>query len=237
MAKIKASVILPTYNEAGNIIQLVEEIRQELNSKRISHEVIIVDDDSLDKTGLLVQKYFSKIPEVRAIIRKKERGLATAIRVGIELAVGEIIVVMDTDFNHEPRLVPRLIEKCRKYDMVVGSRFIRGGGMANKTRELLSYLFNLLVRLLLSSPVHDNLSGFFAIKANQLDKLDLNKIFWGYGDYFIRLIFLAKKKELSFAELPSYYKDREYGESKSQFLAMFKDYLGATLTIRFEKST
>lgn len=235
MAKIKTSVILPTYNEAGNIIQLVEEIRQELNSKRISHEVIIVDDDSPDKTGLLTQKYFSKIPEVRAIIRKKERGLATAIRGGIELAVGEIIVVMDTDFNHEPRLVPRLTEKCRKYDMVVGSRFIRGGGMANKTREILSYLFNVLVRLLLSSPVHDNLSGFFAIKSDALEKLDKDRIFWGYGDYFIRLIYLAKSEGFNFSEVPSYYKDREYGESKSQFLNMFRDYLGATLAIRFQK--
>lgn len=235
MAKIKASVILPTYNEAGNIIQLVQEIRQELNSKRISHEVIVVDDDSPDKTGLLTQKYFSKTPEVRAIIRRKERGLATAIREGIELAVGEIIVVMDTDFNHEPKLVPRLIEKCRKYDLVVGSRFIRGGGMANKTREILSYIFNVLVRLLLSSSVHDNLSGFFAIKSDALEKLDKDRIFWGYGDYFIRLIYLAKTEGFKFSELPSYYKDREYGESKSQFLNMFGDYLKATLAIRFQK--
>ena len=236
MAKIRASVILPTYNESGNIVKLIEEIKKELSLKRISHEVIVVDDDSPDKTGLLAQKYFSKIPEVRVVIRKKERGLATAIRVGLEKAVGEIVVVMDTDFNHEPKVVPRLVEKCKHTDFVVGSRFIKGGGMANKTREFLSYLFNVMIRIIIGSPLHDNLSGFFAMKRIELEKLNYEKIFWGYGDYFIRLIHLAKNRDISFAEVPSFYRDREYGSSKSQFLSMFKDYLLATVNLRTGKN-
>lgn len=236
MGKIRASVILPTYNESGNIVKLIEEIKAELSSKRISHEVIVVDDDSPDKTGLLAQKYFSKIPEVRVIIRKKERGLATAIRAGLEKAVGDVAVVMDTDFNHEPKVVLRLVEKCQKYDFVVGSRFIKGGGMTNKTREYLSYLFNILVRVILGSPVHDNLSGFFAMKRAKLESLDFDKIFWGYGDYFIRLIYLAKEQGNSFAEVPSFYRDREYGNSKSQFLNMFRGYLSSTIDLRLNKN-
>ncbi len=236
MTKIKASVVLPTYNEAGNIVKLVEEIKKELALKKITHEIIIVDDDSPDKTGLLAQKYFSKFPDVRVVIRKKERGLATAIRVGLEKAVGEVAVVMDTDFNHEPRLVPRLVEKCKNYDLVIGSRFVRGGGMANKTRERLSYLFNIMIRILLGSPVKDNLSGFFAMKSIELEKLDFNKIFWGYGDYFIRLIYLSKNQGNKLSELPSFYKDREYGASKSQFLNMFKDYLASTIDLRLNRS-
>src|SRR3989344_4238735 len=99
---IQASVILPTYNEAGNIIKLIESIRYQLSSKRINNEVIVVDDDSPDKTGLLAQKYFSKFPGVRVIVRKKNKGLALAIRAGLEASVGKVVVVMDTDFNHEP---------------------------------------------------------------------------------------------------------------------------------------
>ena len=171
----------------------------------------------------------------RVTIRKKERGLATAIRKGLEMAVGEVLVVMDTDFNHEPKLVPKLVEKCSKYDFVIGSRYIRGGGMANKTRERLSYLFNVLVRVMLGSPVHDNLSGFFAMKRLELEKLDFDKIFWGYGEYFIRLIYLAKKQGNTFSELPTFYKDREYGDSKSQFFVMFKDYLSSTINLRSNK--
>lgn len=235
--KIKASIILPTYNEAGNIIKLVEDVERHLSEKRIEAEIVIIDDDSSDKTGLLSQKYFSKVPQVRVIIRKKERGLASAIRDGIEVSVGDIIVVMDTDFNHEPKLVPRLIEKCEKYDFVVGSRFVRGGGMANKKREWLSKLFNIfIVRPIINSPVHDNLSGFFAVKREVLDKVNFKEVFFGYGDYFIRLIHFVSKNRSSFTEVPSFYREREYGESKSQFLKMFRDYFLSSLYVRFGKN-
>lgn len=233
MHKITASIILPTYNESGNIVKLIETLRMYLSIKRITNEIIVVDDDSPDKTGLLAQKYFSKIPNVRVIIRKKDKGLASAIRFGIEKAVGKIVVVMDTDFNHEPKVVTKLVEKCKNYDFVVGSRFIKGGGMSDKTRERLSYLFNVLIRVILSSPVHDNLSGFFAFRREKLEKLDFDKIFYGYGDYFIRLIYLAKLQNNTFSEAPSFYRKREYGVSKSQFINMFRDYLTSTLSLRF----
>lgn len=234
MANIHSSIILPTYNEVGNIIKLVEALRENLAKNRITNEIIVVDDDSPDKTGVLAQKYFSKIPEVRVIIRKKDKGLAYAIRHGLEMAVGDVVVVMDTDFNHDPKIIPQLIKKCDKYDFVVGSRFIKGGGMANKKRELLSRLFNVfLIGPIIWSPVHDNLSGLFAMKRNELEKLDFSKIFWGYGDYFIRLIYLSKKQGSTFSELPSFYNERQYGQSKSKFLNMFRDYLKTALVIRF----
>lgn len=235
MTKIQASVILPTYNESGNIVKLVEEIRNELSKNRVNNEIIVVDDDSPDKTGLLAQKYFSKNPSVRVFIRKNEKGLAIAIRRGLEAAVGEIVVVMDTDFNHSPALVSKLIKTCQKYDFVIGSRYIKGGGMSNKTREILSKLFNILIVFVINSPVKDNLSGFFAIKQKELNKLDYDKIFFGYGDYFIRLIYFAKRQGNTFFELPAFYKKREYGQSKTQFLKIFKDYLAATLEVRFNK--
>lgn len=235
MARIKASVILPTYDEAGNIIELVEELRKNFSKSKITNEIIVVDDDSPDQTGILARKYFSKVPRVRVVIRKREKGLATAIRRGIETAVGEIIVVMDTDFNHSPRLVPRLVKKCEKFDIAVGSRFVKGGGMANKTRELLSRIYNIfLIKPLMGSPVKDNLCGFYAVKFNRLNGLDFNKIFFGYGDYFIRLIYYAKKKGFTFVELPSFYKERTYGVSKSRFVQMFADYFLTALKLRIE---
>lgn len=233
MSKVKSSIILPTYNESGNIIDLIEALKTNLSKGKSTTEIIVIDDNSPDKTGLLVQKYFAKDPLVRAIIRKKDRGLASAIKYGIDKSVGEIIIVMDTDFNHNPNLVPKLIKKCSKYDFVIGSRYIKGGGMENKLREKLSYLFNLLIMFILGNPVHDNLSGFFAIKRSALESLNHEKIFYGYGDYFIRLIYFSKLQGHTFAELPAFYKDRMYGISKSQFVNMFKDYLSSTLTLRF----
>jgi len=236
MVRIRASVILPTYNEAGNIVNLVKEIRKELSKKRIAAEIIVVDDNSPDKTGLLAQKYFSRTPGVRVIIRRKERGLATAIRRGIEASVGEVVVVMDSDFNHEPKLVPRLISKCGKYDFAVGSRYIGGGGMANKKREFLSKMYNmLLIRPILGSPVHDNLSGFFAMRYERLNKLNFNKIFYGYGEYFMRLIYFSRRQGDKFVELPSFYQERTYGETKSKFLKMAYEYLLAAVFLRIGK--
>jgi len=235
MNNIKASVILPTYDEAGHITKLVDAIIQELAKRKIKCEIIIVDDNSPDQTGLLAQKYFAKITNVKIVIRKNERGLSSAIRKGIELAEGEIIVVMDTDFNHEPKLIPTLIEKCSKYDFVIGSRYIKGGGMENKLREKLSHWFNILIRIVLSSPVHDNLSGFFAIKRDELYRINLDRVFVGYGEYFMRLIYLAKLQGLTFVEIPCFYKNRQYGYSKSKFLNMFIDYLNTALSLRFNK--
>lgn len=237
MHKIKTSVILPTYNEAGNIIKLVETIRQEVSINKTPTEIIIIDDNSPDKTGLLAQKYFSKIPEVRVLIRHKERGLATAIRKGIEISVGDVIVVMDTDFNHEPRLIKKLVEKCKKYDIAIGSRYVIGGGMVNKKREILSKLYNiLLIKPILGSSVNDNLCGFFAINRDKLEQLDFDLIFYGYGEYFMRLIYFAQKQGKTFTELPCFYKERTYGDSKSKFINMSIDYVRTALRLRLNYS-
>lgn len=231
---IRASVVLPTYDEAGNIVKLVEEIKKELSRERITYEIIVVDDNSPDRTGILARRHFENDAAVCVFIRMKDKGLATAIRYGLERARGEVVVVMDTDFNHEPELVPQLVKKCKEYDFVVGSRYVKGGGMANKNREMLSKLFNILiVKPIIGSPVNDNLSTFFAIRRKELFKLDFNKIFYGYGDYFIRLIYLAKRQGNTFAELPSYYRNRSYGTSKSKFVEMFLDYFMSSLKVRF----
>ena len=92
-----------------------------------------------------------------------------------------------------------------------------------------------LVRPIIGSPVHDNLSGFFAMKRSKLERLNFDYIFWGYGDYFIRLIYFAKKQGNVFAELPSFYRDREYGNSKSNFVNMFKTYLTSSINLRLGK--
>lgn len=230
------TIILPTFNESGNIINLVKEISKELFLKKITYKILVIDDNSPDKTGFHVKKYFTQRKNIKVVIRKNDRGLAAAIKHGIKLAQSNIIVVMDTDFNHEPKLISKLIDKCSKYDFVIGSRYIKGGGMENKLREKLSLLFNIFLRIILLSPVHDNLSGFFAIRKVQLDKINLDSVFVGYGEYFIKLIYLAKLQGLTFAEIPCFYKNRQYGYSKSKFFSMFRDYLKTVLALRLAKS-
>lgn len=228
---MKVSIVLPTYNEKGNIVLLIKEIISSIKNLKNSYEIIVVDDNSSDGTARVVKESFKRQKKIKVFIRKNERGLATAIKYGITKSIGDAVVVMDTDFNHDPKLLPAILNKLGNYDFVIGSRFVKGGGMENKIRELFSRFFNILVRFLTGNPVHDNLSGFFAIKREILNKVPFDKIFFGYGEYFIRLIYLARNKGATFNEIPSFYYNRKYGASKSKFLQMFWDYFIAAIKI------
>ncbi|MGD0780408.1 MAG: glycosyltransferase [Dehalococcoidales bacterium] len=229
------SVILPTYNERENMIELIDAIMEQLLPMNIDKEIIVVDDNSPDGTGKLVQDHFAENKEVKAFIRTEERGFATAIRYGIEKSSGKIIVVMDTDFNHDPKMLPRMIKFLEYYDIVVGSRFTSGGGMYDNTRYLSSYFYNFLIRITLLTRLQDNLSGFFAIRRKFLLPLDFNKIFWGYGDYFFRLLFYAEKSGATILDIPVTYQKRKNGERKRRLLSVLVQYSIALIKLRFFK--
>src|SRR3989304_2309739 len=127
---MKISVILPTYNEAGNITALVKAIIGQAGLKRFKLEIIVIDDDSPDHTAGIVKALSGKYP-VKLIVRKNQHGLATAILRGIQQATGQVIVLMDTDFNHQPKDIIRLVEPvvAGRVDLVIGSRYIKGGGV------------------------------------------------------------------------------------------------------------
>ncbi|OGG19267.1 hypothetical protein A3D78_02665 [Candidatus Gottesmanbacteria bacterium RIFCSPHIGHO2_02_FULL_39_14] len=214
------SVILPTYNESENIIPLIEAISK--NLREINYEIIICDDNSPDGTGLLTKKtYRGQTSCVRTIIRKKDKGLARSILEGIREAKSNLVTVMDTDFNHNPDKLPEMYRLIHESDIIVGSRYVKGGGMENRWRNFLSLIYNRVIRFILKLPTHDNLSGFFMFKKRKLQPLLTADIFRGYGDYFIRLLFEAKKLKLAIREIPVFYPNRFYGSSKSQFMDMF----------------
>lgn len=226
------SVILPTYNERQNIVPLIQTVISTCKKLHVPYEIIHVDDNSPDGTAKTVQQKFKGKSNVKQLVRTKNPGLATAIEQGISLAKGSFILVMDTDFNHDPAVIPQLFKSVQSHDLVIGSRYIRGGGMENKTRALLSKIFNIFVSSLLHHSVSDSLSGFFIIRKKSLQSLDPQRIFYGFGDYFIRLVYFARQKELIIAEVPVFYKNRRFGRSKSQFVKMFLTYTYSVLRLR-----
>lgn len=225
------SVVLPTYNEAGHIVELVTLIAQTLETSRLSYEIIVIDDDSPDGTCDVVSARFHDDARVRSVRRTDERGLASAIGHGISLSRGTSITVLDTDFNHDPRLIPAMLEMLRSSDLVIGSRYVRGGGMPDPRRYWASYLFNLVVRALVATGVHDNLSGYFIARRAWLQSLAPETVFNGYGDYFMRLIFAAKRGALRIVETPVVYGLRPTGLSKTSFLHTPFRYLAAALRL------
>ena len=219
------SIIIPTYNEKKNIIPLIKEINLLLTKKKIPFEIIVIDDNSPDDTTSAIKKNFPQHKPVRFYIRKKTRGLATAILFGIKKATGNIIVGMDADFNHPPGLIPKLLAELNHADLVISSRFIPGGGMEDKIRYFFTYAFNFFLKYGLGFPTMDNMSGFYAIKKVELLKLPLEQIYIGYGEYHLRLVYLAKKYGLEIRQTPVYYRKRKFGYSKSNLFKLFFTYL------------
>jgi dolichol-phosphate mannosyltransferase len=221
------SIIVPTFNEKGNILALIEGIHHELSG--IAHEIIVVDDNSPDGTYALVMAQGHLF--VNAILRKEEPSLAYSIRDGIKSAKGNILVVMDSDFNHQPKYIPQMIKNLEFYDVVVASRFVYGGAMDSRARHLLSWVFNVFVRVVTGGSITDSLYGFFAIHRAVLEKTEYEKIFWGYGDYCIRLMFYLQRMRVNILQIPTINGKRLKGQSNGRFLQTFLQYTRETLKL------
>lgn len=245
---LDVSVILPTYNERDNICDLIDALHLHLSTTDWRYEVVVVDDDSPDGTASAVRERYgladgpqssavqgdSGQGHVRLIVRHTNRGLAFAIREGIERSGGHTLVVMDTDFNHDPAMVPQMVDLLRYYDLVIGSRFVMRGGMEDALRYHLSMLYNLGIRVLFQTQVQDNLSGFFALRRERYDELGpkRDRIFYGYGDYFIRLLVVAWRQGWKILEVPVFYILRRHGDSKTGFWRIFSEYTAAVIKLR-----
>ncbi|HOC76168.1 MAG: Undecaprenyl-phosphate mannosyltransferase [Deltaproteobacteria bacterium ADurb.BinA179] len=229
----KVSVILPTYNESGNIVELVTEIGNRI-PQAWDHEIIVIDDNSPDGTCELVRRSFGDDPQVVPVLRTTDRGLAKSIRAGIEAATGDQVVVMDTDFTHDPVEIPRLLHVGKMYDIVSGSRFCPGGNMQDTRHYLASMAFNLFLRIILRTQVQDNLGGYFTMSRARVLQLPLDRIFYGYGEYYFRLIHYGQAAGMSIVEIPAVYKARTQGASKSRFLRMLFTYSLSAVRMRIE---
>lgn len=245
---ILVSVVLPTFNERDNILDLIEAIAAELEPTQMRYEVLVVDDASPDGTAQVVRARFSLTDggenewqgalsergTVRVVVRTQDKGLAKSIRHGLEIARGSTLVVMDTDFNHDPAMIPQMVDLLRYYDLVIGSRFVMRGGMEDSLRYLMSFAYNIFIRALFRTQIQDNLSGFFAVRQERFFQLAhlFDKIFYGYGDYFIRLLLVAWRRDWKILEVPVFYILRRHGDSKTNFWRIFRDYTSAVLRLR-----
>ncbi len=227
----KVSVVLPTYNEGGNIVALVQAILQIIPAG-YSTEIVVVDDNSPDGTYAKVVETFAADTRVVPILRTSDRGFAKSIRTGIERATGDKVIVMDTDFTHDPVEIPRLLHVAQVYDMVSASRFCPGGAMQDLQHYLASLAFNWFLRVLLRTQVQDNLGGYFVLDRKALDGLPFDRIFHGYGEYYFRLLHFVQQRGCSIVEIPAIYRVRTSGQSKSTFLKMLFTYSLAALRLR-----
>ena len=211
------SIIIPTYNESENIIKILHSIG-EILPKNIPTQAIVVDDNSPDGTGKLVDDYLKNVKKIadytiEIIHRKAKDGLGSAILKGIQQAKGDTIVVMDSDFSHPPQIIPKLIESIKKYqyDIAVASRYINGGKIQGWSfkRKFMSKFATLIAKKGLGIDTKDPMSGFFAFKRNIIKGLNIDAI-----GYKILLEILVKTRDVNIKEIPYTFQDRELGASK-----------------------
>jgi len=226
-SEAQVSIIIPTYNESENIIQVLKSIGEHL-PKDIATEAIVVDDNSPDGTGKVVEDYINDTQtkvgySVDVIHRKTKSGLSTAILDGIQHSSGETVVVMDSDFSHPPKIIPRLIEeiKISKYDIVIASRYTPGGKVSgwSAKRKLISKTAKGIAKAGLGVNESDPMSGFFAFNRNILEGIKFDAI-----GYKMLLEILVKTKGAKVKEIPYTFTDRTRGSSKLDSSTMF-DYV------------
>lgn len=206
------SVVVPTFKEAENLPHVTKAISDALAGRDWSYEILFVDDDSQDGSEEICAKLAEKDP-VRIVVRKGERGLATAVVHGIEQSAGDIVVVMDADLSHPASAIPEMVERLQSAhsDFVLGSRYVKGGTIHDDWsvfRRLNSIIPSLLARPLCH--LRDPMSGFFAIRRGDMpDSGALSPI-----GYKIALEIFVKGRFQHASEVPIHFADRQYGQSK-----------------------
>ena len=214
-----AWLVLPTYNERENIEAFVRAAHAELSRVEGDHHILVVDDSSPDGSGEIADRLARELVRVEVLHRPLKQGLGRAYLAGFEraLAAGASLVLeMDSDFSHDPRDLPRLIAGADAADLVLGSRYVPGGAVADwgLVRRLLSRGGSLYARFVLRVPVRDLTGGFKCFRRELLEALDLNGVHAdGYG-FQIELTYRALRAGFRVREIPIVFRERRVGESK-----------------------
>lgn len=229
-------VTLPTYNEAENIGPLIEE----LLALGDEFEVLVIDDDSPDRTWEIVWRLSKTEPRVHLIRRIGERGRGTAGLVGFKWARDEgadAVVEMDADFSHQPRFIPALLEPIRRGEanIVIGSRLVPGGGETGRSpiRTVITLLANAYIRLILRLPIRDCTSGFRVFDRQALERLPWEKMRCRGPEIVQEVLHEARKAGLKMVERPIIFEERRAGQSTFNVKIMLRSLL-YMIRLRFQ---
>jgi dolichol-phosphate mannosyltransferase len=211
----KSLIVIPTYNEAENVPQIVPQILEQ----DPTFHVLVVDDNSPDGTARIVKEMQGSEPRIHLLERPGKMGLGTAYVAGFTYALAQgfdFVFEMDADFSHDPKALPVLYAKAQECDLVIGSRYISGVNVVNwpMRRLLLSYSANFYTRIITGMPIKDATAGFKCYRRRVLEAIDLAAIHSNGYSFQIETNFLAWRKGFKVCEVPIVFVDRRAGTSK-----------------------
>ncbi len=213
----KTYVIVPTFNEADNI----DDLLTQLLDLTMSLVVIVVDHKSPDGTGSIADRWASRMPDrVDVIHRPEKMGLGTAYIAGFRKGLDELgancLMTMDADFSHHPRYIPAMTDMSERYDLVIGSRYVAGGGSRNCSwkRVALSKIANTVARTLLGLEARDTTAGFRLYHREVLKSIPLDQIFSSGYSFLVEMLFMCQRRGWRTGEVPIIFEDRRRGKTK-----------------------
>jgi len=210
---MKSVVIIPTYNELDNIDALLTE----LLALPVDLSVIVVDDNSPDGTGRRADEWAARERRVQTVRRPGKLGLGTAYIAGFKRALAaDFDLTMDADFSHHPRYISSIIDLSFERDLVIGSRYVDGGGTLNCTwkRRALSHGANAFARVMLGLRATDCTAGFRCYRRDVLSSIDLDSIFSNGYSFLIEMLYRVQREGCTVGEVPIIFEDRRFGASK-----------------------
>ena len=215
MYHVQAAMIVPTYNEIDNLEPLVRQ----LLDLQAGLAIIVVDDNSPDGTGKLADRLAAEHDQVQVIHRPGKLGLGTAYRAGFAQAIAlgaPLVMTMDADFSHHPRYVPAMLAKAQECDLVIGSRYVAGGGAEQCTlwRIALSRGANLFAKVMLGLEAHDCTAGFRCYRREVLERIDLDRILSEGYSFLIEMLYRVQRAGFRVGEVPICFRNRRHGASK-----------------------
>ena len=211
----KTLIMLCTYNERENITELIPE----LHAVAPDATILIIDDNSPDGTGRLATQLSTTDPRVQVLHRVEKQGLGTATLAGFRYAIDngfEFVVNLDADFSHNPKYIPELTQQMSECDVAIGSRYVRGGGVAGWTRgrRLMSQSINVWARLCLGLPTQDNSGSFQCYRVSKLAEIDWSlTIAKGYA-FQEEVLYRCERVKCRMVEVPIIFEDRRFGTTK-----------------------
>jgi len=219
----KKLITIPTYNESETISDLIGKIFEVIPDVHI----LIVDDNSPDGTGDIVKGLSEKDNRLYCLHRPKKQGIGPAYIDGFKWAISrgyEKILEMDADFSHDPKYVPLLFESCDENDLVIGSRYVKEGGVENWgiARKFVSRFGSLYAKTILNLPVNDLTGGFKCFKRETLEKIELDHVFTRGYAFQIEMTYRAFKKNARIQEIPIIFTDRRVGKTKMTWDIFFE---------------